>query len=96
MYLHRKCNYQPNIIRLNMTLNRRYEGEQSELYNVLTKAKGEVLILFLLMFSLTSHVEKFTIPNKYKEVFSDLSDVEIPLETVSIGMELGEGKMHQF
>ena len=79
-----------------MTLNRRYEGEQSELYNVLIKAKGEVLIIFLLMFSLTRHVEKFTIPNKYKEVFSDLSDVEIPLETVSVGMELGEGIMHQF
>ena len=47
-------------------------------------------ILFIIA-SLTWHVEEFTIPVKYKEIFSDLSDVTIPLETLSIGMELGEG-----
>ena len=31
------------------------------------------------------------LPTKYKEMFSDLSDVEIPLEMLSIDMELGEG-----
>ena len=54
-----------------------------------------MLILFIIT-SLTWHVEEFTIPVKYKEIFSDLSDVTIPLETLSIGMELGEGKLHQF
>ena len=48
-------------------------------------------ILFVIA-SLTWHVEEFIVPVKYKEIFSDLSDVTIPLETLSIGMELGEGK----
>lgn len=79
-----------------MTQNRRYEGAQLEICHVLTEDEGEVLISFLSLFSLTWHVETFGIPTKYKELFCDLSDVRIPLETVSIGMELGEGKVHQF
>ena len=33
-------------------------------------------------------------PTKYKKMFSDLSDVEIPWDMLFIGMELGEGKLH--
>ena len=32
-------------------------------------------------------------PTKYKKMFSDLSDVEIPWDMLFIGMELGEGKL---
>ena len=86
---YRKSSYQLNVKRLNTTANRTYERAQSELQIV----KGKKLIYFIYqsLFSLTWLVEEFAIPIKYKEMFSDLSDVEIPLETMSIGMELGEG-----
>ena len=35
------------------------------------------------------------LPIKYNKIFLDLSDVEIPLEMLSIGMELGEGTMNE-
>ena len=37
------------------------------------------------------YAEEFVLPVKYDKIFSDLSDVEIPLEMLSIGTELGEG-----
>ena len=43
---------------------------------------------------LTCHIEEFVIPIKYQEIFSNLSDVEIPMELLSIGMELGEGTIN--
>jgi len=36
-------------------------------------------------------VEEYKLPVKYSKLFSDLSDVEIPLELLSIGTEIGEG-----
>ena len=32
-------------------------------------------------------------PTKYIKIFSNLSDVEILMDTLSIGMELGKGKI---
>ena len=39
--------------------------------------------------SLTWHIEELVA--KYQEIFINLSDFEIPMELLSIGMELGEG-----
>ena len=47
----------------------------------------------LIHFWVGIYVEEFTMPTKYKEMFSDLSDVEIPWDMLFIGMELGEGKI---
>ena len=71
-----------------MTANANYERSLS---NVLAEIKGKCWFSLSIIVFLIWHVEECVEPVKYKEVFSDLSDVEIPLETVSIGMELGEG-----
>ena len=69
-------------------MNTNYERSLS---NVLAETKGKYWFSLSIIVSLIRHVEECVEPVKYKEVFSDLSDVEIPMETVSIGMELGEG-----
>ena len=84
----RKSN-QLNIHRLNMTLNRTCEGAPS-IYNVLSKSMTTGKIYSFIHFIDLWHIEQ--LPQiKYNKIFSDLSDVEIPLEVLSIGMELGEG-----
>ena len=55
--------------------------------------KLEVKFIFFYSFHCSLYIEE--LPIKYNKIFSDLSDVEIPLEMLSIGMELGEGTMNE-
>ena len=73
-----------------MTTSASYERSLS---NVLAEAKGKIKFKYssLHIFFGIWDVEESVLPTKYKEMFSDLSDVEIPLEMLSIDMELGEG-----
>jgi len=55
------------------------------------KVKMIKLFIVLIHYFFDLCVEDDIQPIKYKKIFSDLSDIEIPSEILSIGMELGEG-----
>ena len=78
-----------------MTLNRTYEGAPPSVYNVLSKLTTTGKISSFVHFIDLCSIEELELPQiKYNEIFSDLSDVEIPLEMLSIGTELGEGTVN--
>lgn len=89
----RKSN-QLNIQRLNTTLNRTHEGTPLSVYNALSKSTTTGKIYSFIHFIDPALYIEELLEIKYNKIFSDLSDVEIPLEVLSIGTELGEGTVN--